>query len=310
MSDDSAEQRSDLLLPGMIEPTIIPVSSGDGSCFELLVVAPPRACQQLLYWVPAMGIPARHYLPLAEALAVRGIAVAVHEWRGIGSSNRRAGRGSNWGYRELLQDDFPAGMAALRERWPQAHCWLGGHSLGGQLATLYAGLHPGAFSGLLLVASGAPYWRRFRHPWLVGAAYLMAPLLANLLGYLPGRRIGFGGNEARGVIADWARTGRTGRYAADGMAQEFEQLLGALQVPLLALRLQDDWLGPPASLDWLLRKLGPAERTVEVITPEDLGGLPADHFGWMKTPASIAARIAAWIATQDTAFAVRADTFA
>jgi hypothetical protein len=49
---------------------------------------------------------------------------------------------------------------------------------------------------------------------------------------------------------------------------------------------------------------------VEVITPEDLGGLPADHFGWMKTPASIAARIAAWIATQDTAFAVRADTFA
>ena len=170
MSDDSAEQRSDLLLPGMIEPTIIPVSSGGGSRFELLVVAPPRACQQLLYWVPAMGIPARHYLPLAEALAVRGIAVAVHEWRGIGSSNRRAGRGSNWGYRELLQDDFPAGMAALRERWPQAHCWLGGHSLGGQLATLYASLHPGAFSGLLLVASGAPYWRRFRHAWLVGAA--------------------------------------------------------------------------------------------------------------------------------------------
>lgn len=309
MSDDFAEQRPEPPL-GMIETTIIPVSTGGGSRFELLVVAPTGACQQLLYWVPAMGIPARHYLPLAEALTARGIAVAVHEWRGIGSSNRRAGRTCDWGYRELLQDDLPAGMAALRERWSQARCWVGGHSLGGQLAALYASLHPGAFSGLLLVASGAPYWRCFRHAWLIGAAYLTAPLLAKLLGYLPGRRIGFGGNEARGVIADWARTGRTGCYAVDGMAQEFEQLLAALQLPLLALRLQEDWLGPPASLDWLLGKLGPAERTVEVITPQDLDGLPADHFGWMKTPASIAARIAAWIAKQDTAFAVHADTLA
>lgn len=311
MSDESADQRSDPPPPGVIETTIIPVSTGDGSRFELLVVAPPRACRQWLYWVPAMGIPARHYLPLAEALATRGIVVAVHEWRGIGSSNRRAGRACDWSYRELLQDDLPAGVAALRERWPQAHGgWMGGHSLGGQLAALYASLHPDAFSGLLLVASGAPYWRCFRHAWLVGAAYLMAPLLADLLGYLPGRRIGFGGNEARGVIADWARTGRTGRYAADGMAQEFEQLLAALQLPLLALRLQDDWLGPPASLDWLLGKLGPAERTVEVITPQDLGGLPADHFGWMKTPASIAAHIAAWIVAQDAAFTARASTLA
>lgn len=313
MPDHSAEQDSRPLSPpaiGMIETTIIPVSTGDGSRFELLVVAPTGSWQRWVYWVPAMGIPARHYLPLAEALAACGIAVALHEWRGIGSSNRRAGRACNWGYRELLQDDLSAGMAAWRERWPQARGWLGGHSLGGQLAALYASLHPAAVSGLLLVASGSPYWRRFRHAWLVGAAYLMAPLLAGLLGYLPGRRIGFGGNEARGVIADWARSGRTGRYAANGMAQDFERLLAALQLPSLALRLQDDWLGPQPSLDWLLGKLGPAERTLGVITPRDLGGLPADHFGWMKTPASVAARIAAWIATQDAAFADRTDALA
>ena len=37
-----------------------------------------------------------------------GVAVVMHEWRGIGSSDRRAGRRCNWGYRELLQDDLPA----------------------------------------------------------------------------------------------------------------------------------------------------------------------------------------------------------
>lgn len=281
-----------------VEPTVIPVSAADGARFELLAVVPSGSWRQLLYWVPAMGIPARHYLPLAEALAALDVAVVVHEWRGIGSSNRRAGRHGDWGYRELLCDDLPAGMAAVRERWPQAGCWLGGHSLGGQLSTLYASLHPTAFAGLLLVASGAPYWRRFRHGWLIGMAYALAPLLAGLVGHLPGRRIGFGGNEARGVIADWSRSGRTGRYAVDGMAQDFERQLAGLRLPLLALRLQDDWLGPPASLDWLLGKLGPAERTVDVITPREMGGLPADHFGWMKTPAPIAARIAHWIFAQ------------
>jgi predicted alpha/beta hydrolase len=305
MSDHSAEN----VIAAGIQPMVIPVAVADGSRFELLCVQPAGDWRRLLYWIPAMGISARHYLPLAEALAAHGVAVAVHEWRGIGSSDRRAGRACDWGYRELLQDDLPAGLAALRARWPQATCWLGGHSLGGQLGSLYASLHPAEFAGLVLVASGAPYWRRFRHGWLIGAAYVLAPWLAALLGYLPGRRIGFGGNEARGVIADWSRTGRTGRYAAVGMSQDFERQLASLQLSLLALRLRDDWLAPQASLDWLLGKLGQGERGMDVITPQELGG-PADHFGWMKMPVPVAVRIARWLAGQDAAAIARSGTVA
>ncbi len=291
--------------PVAAESLVIPVTAADGARCELLATLPAGRWQQLLYWMPAMGMPARHYLPLAQALAVAGVAVVLHEWRGIGSSDRRAGRDCNWGYRQLLQDDLPAGMAAVRQRWPQARCWLGGHSLGGQLGLLYASLHPHDFAGVVLVASGAPYWRWFRHGWLIGAAYALAPWLAALVGHLPGRRIGFGGNEARGVIADWARSGRSGRYAVAGMTQDFERLLAALQLPVLALRLQQDWLGPPASLAWLLGKLGPAARRVETILRDDLDGTPADHFGWMKAPAPVASRIAGWLAAWDAAFAAR-----
>lgn len=273
----------------------LPVAAADGARVELLLLAPPGAPRQVLYWLPAMGVPARHYLPLAEALAVCGVAVALHEWRGIGSSDRRAGRQCDWAYRDLLDSDLPAGLAAVRRHWPQAGVWLGGHSLGGQLACLYASLQPGACEGIALVASGAPYWRQFRHGGLIRLAYELAPRLAALLGYLPGRRIGFGGNEARGVIADWARSGRTGRYAAAGMAVDLEQALATQTRPLLALRLRDDWLGPQASLEWLLGKMPRAPRQLAVIEPKDLGDQPADHFGWMKSPAGIAHRIAQWI---------------
>lgn len=289
-------------------PLVIPVATADEARFELLCCLPAGDWTRLLYWVPAMGMPARHYLPLAQALAARGVATVLHEWRGIGSSDRRANRRCSWSYRELLEYDLAAGMQAVCERWPQARCMAGGHSLGGQLGALFASLHPQSFDGLVLVASGSPYWRRFRHGSLISLAYRTAPLLARGLGYLPGRRLGFAGNEAHGVIADWARSGLSGRYAAQGMAVDLESRLGALAIPVLALRLRDDWMVPPASLDWLLRKLGPVTQTVQVITPMDMEGTPADHFAWMKSPVTVAEHIAEWPAGKNAAFAPRADT--
>jgi predicted alpha/beta hydrolase len=278
---------------------VAPVQARDGARSELIIVQPDRRPRRVLYWLPAMGVPAKHYLPLAEAFAARGMAVALHEWRGIGSSDRRAARDCDWGYRQLLEDDLSAGIEQLRERWPEAEkLWLGGHSLGGQLSCLYASLHPDQFAGIVLVASGAPYWRRFSAGVALRLAYALVSPLASLIGYLPGRRLGFGGNEARGVIADWSRSGRTGRYAVDGMSVDFTRQLAALALPVRALRLQDDWLAPEGSLEWLLDSMPRALAQARVITSDQLAGQRADHFAWMKVPDTLAAQLATWMEEQ------------
>jgi predicted alpha/beta hydrolase len=274
---------------------VVPVIARDGAHSELIIVQPSGYPRRVLYWLPAMGVPAKHYLPLAEAFAAHGVAVVLHEWRGIGSSDRRAGRSCDWGYRELLEADMPIGIEEARTRWPQAELWLGGHSLGGQLSCLYASLHPDQVRGIALIASGAPYWRRFPFGALIVASYALASPLASLVGYLPGRRIGFGGNEARGVIADWSRSGRTGHYSANGMALDFASRLSALTLPVLALRLHDDWLVPAGSLEWLLDRMPKATRQIAVMTSEQLAGQRADHFTWMKLPDPLAAQLAAWM---------------
>lgn len=117
------------------------LTTADGHRFELLRHVPADPVATLL-WLPALGVAARHYQGFAEALAARGIAVFVHEWRGNGSSSLRAGHAQDWGYRELLQYDLPAATAAVRTAFPDLPLHLGGHSLGGQLACCHAGLHP------------------------------------------------------------------------------------------------------------------------------------------------------------------------
>lgn len=274
---------------------LVPVESADGARCELMLVVPAEAPGAVVHWLPAMGVPARHYLPLADGLARHGIAMAIHEWRGIGSSDRRASRGMNWGYRELLALDLPASAAAVRTRWPALPVTIGGHSLGGQLGSVYASMHPAQVDGLLLVASGAPFWQAFPRGWLIRLAYGIAPHLADLWGYLPGRRLGFAGNEARGVIDDWARSGRTGRYAAEGLDDDLEAAMAKLRVPAMALRLRDDWLVPRASLDWLLGKLPQIEVQRDELGRDALAGRPADHFSWMKAPDAVVDRVAAWM---------------
>jgi predicted alpha/beta hydrolase len=277
--------------------TVVRVLGRDGATADLHLVRPAGATRDVLLWLPALGVAARNYLPLAQALAGHDITVALHEWRGIGSSDRRAARHVDWAYRELLGNDIPASLAAVRKALPQARLWLGGHSLGGQLATLFAALHPDEAAGLLLVASGSPYWRTFHWPWAIAAFAAAAPWLASVVGHFPGRRLAFGGNEARGVIADWSRSGLRGRYAAAGMHEDFEALLARLRLPIRALRLCDDWLGPKASVDWLLGKMPQAPREVMAISAVDQGGVPADHFAWMKAPRTVAARLAGAVAT-------------
>ena len=124
-------------------------------------------------------------------------------------------RRQDWGYAELLGRDLPASEAAIAERFPDAERIVGGHSLGGQLACCRLALAPRSAQRLWLVASGAPYWRAFptRTRYWLPLAYRFLPWLADRRGVLPGRRIGFAGEEARGVIRDWARSALSGRYA-------------------------------------------------------------------------------------------------
>ena len=156
------------------------------------------ASAPVLLCLPAMGVPARYYQPLVQALAqASGGPAYAAELRGQGDSRERAERGADFGYREIVEDDLPRWLDHVAQQHPQRRIVLVGHSLGGQLAVLACAMLAERLAGLVLMAAGTAHHRAWPAPHRLRARLTVGAIagVARLLPWYPGHRLGFGGNQ-------------------------------------------------------------------------------------------------------------------
>ncbi|MCC2656304.1 MAG: alpha/beta fold hydrolase [Panacagrimonas sp.] len=283
----------------MRTPQPLDVVTEDGHRFggTLHRAADPDA--PLLMFMPAMGTRARYYNGFGAALAQAGVSFACFDWRGIDTSSQRASRTLDFGYRHLVEHDFPAALQVLHARLPSTagRTFIGGHSLGGQLAALFTARAPESVKGVVLIASGNVHFRGWRGTGSLRILALTqsASLISRVVGHFPGKQLRFGGQEARGVIRDWASTARNGRYRLAGSNFDYEAGMARLQKPVLAVGFTADTLAPAGSTDRLLAKLAHCSRTHLRWKAVDTGGVALDHFSWAKRPELVVPTVASWI---------------
>ncbi|SUB10059.1 Predicted hydrolase of the alpha/beta-hydrolase fold [Nocardia brasiliensis] len=285
-------------VPGM---ETVPIQMPDGSTVPVRLLpasgahrhpVTPDAPRPVLVVVPGLGVPGEYYDGFALGLSRRGFDVAIGELRGNGASTPKPSAASTYGYHELVSVDFPAIFQVVRDRFPASTPYLLGHSMGGQLAVLYAARIRGRLGGLILIASGTPYHRGYRGlsgpGMLVGTAAVS--LTANLAGFWPGDRISMGfGRQSKVLISDWARLARTGRFVPVGADIDYEERIARLKLPVLSITMTGDELTPPGSAEHLLAKLPKAEVTTWR-APEPLG-----HNGWIRDYTGTVDQIEKWL---------------
>lgn len=246
--------------------------------------------------MPALGMGARFYQPLALAMQDKGFNVALLEQRGHGDSPWRASRRCDWGFRETLINEIPAALEWLTATAPHQPVYLMGHSLGGHYAAMAAGLYPKQVNGVILAACGSPWVGGFNGDTARKLKWLcrLIPPACALLGYYPGKQLGFGDREARTLMTDWVAVAKTNRYQASGLSQDLDSGIAAYTGPVLCLRMQDDVFAPRGAVHAVSDKFIQAEVEHRVFNAQVLGD-KADHFRWARTPATVAETIQGWL---------------
>ena len=229
---------------------------------------------------PATGVLARFYHRYARFLAENGLAAITYDYRGIGQSRPPRLRGfavrwADWGAR-----DFEAVVRYARHRDPNHLLGVVGHSIGGVLIG-YAASAP-RIDRVLTVGAQYAYWpdyaasSRFR---LLMRWHLVMPALTTLVGFFPGRRLGWLEDLPAGVALDWsfrrARLEQTHPPAErDGVLARF----AAVRAPIMAVSMTDDDYATVPALRRALGYFSGAERRIAMLAPADLEAPGVGHF--------------------------------
>jgi predicted alpha/beta hydrolase len=282
------------------EPVTVRIDDGT-SCNITFFGSQGDSAQSVILCAPALGVAAHSYRTVAEKLVRTGCVVVTADLRGIGESSVRASRETDFGYHETIAFDWPAIIATVRCRHPHGPLYLLGHSLGGQLGALFASVHPGELDGLILVASCSVYYSGWGFPVGLGvlAGTQLAALTAQLLGYFPGRQLGFGGAEARRLMRDWARNARSGRYTVENSPHDFEDMMARATLPVLSISIEGDTFAPERACKNLVNKLKAASVTTRRVAVTGESGR-AHHFNWLRSPGVIVGEIDDWLSTLDS----------
>lgn len=246
--------------------------------------------------LPAMGTRASFYQPFADALATAGCTAVTADLRGQGESDRRAARGDRFGYPDIVERDLPAIEAALRARYPTRQLIVCAHSLGGQLATLAVGRGLMSPDALVLIAAGTAHWRHWP-PEQRTKAFLATRsigLAARALAWYPGRRLGFGGDQPRSLMADWRYNASTGGYRSMEGRRSLEPTGKSRSVPVLSLEILGDLIAPPGAAAALCSRFAAETVRRRKLAPTAGTDRWQRHFAWVRQPVAITETMLGW----------------
>ena len=264
-------------------PQAFTLSARDGYPLAAMHWSPSTTARAQLLVLGATGVPQGFYRAFAEHAAAQGCEVLTFDYRGIGGSRPATLRGFPATYDDWARLDTSAALDAARE--PDKPLWVMGHSFGGHAMGLMQ--DGGRASAMYTFGSGAGWagWMppaERRRVWLLWN--LIGPPVVGLLGYLPMKRLGLGGEDLpAGVYRQWRHWCSFPRYFfddpsanANGRLNGFDQA----RYPLAAANALDDLWALPASRDALFR--GYTATTFEGIDIDPWEHGPIGHMGYFR----------------------------
>ena len=265
--------------------------------FDVSLFESSKISQYTMICIPAMGVRASYYKEFANQLCSSGFNVILMELRGHGNSSIIPSHTIDFGYVELLED-LDNIVDYIGQRFSSTKIVIIGHSLGGQIGSLYVSANPVKIDRIILITSCSVFYKGWSNLlslkiYLAGKLF---PTLSLLLGYFPGTRIGFGGRESKTIIKDWSNTVLNGTYILENSSVDYEFKLSKLNKKILSLSIEKDYLASKRAIMNLLNKFSKESMIKQIhLTGKDVGIENLNHFNWTKKPLYVVNLINEWL---------------
>jgi len=233
---------------------------------------------------PATAVPERLYFAFAEYVTQRGLIAVTYSYRGIDGSRPPMLRGFRARMRDWADLDVEGVTRWAHERYPSLPLYAVGHSFGGHAIglcessnLLRAAVQVASHAGSMRVVSDRR--ERARVTFLM---HWVAPPLARVAGFMPGRRLGLGEDLPAGVLLEWSRWTRLPNYFFDDETLDAEARFARVQMPILSLGFDDDLWATPMGIDILVSRLRNA-----AVTRREIPAIRSDsgsigHMGYFR----------------------------
>ncbi len=268
----------------MIEPVQISVSLSDQTKLGITIFSTKNNDTPTLIISPAFGVKATYYKHFAKALSEKGITVVTADLRGHGLSSVRPDKENNYGFLEMI-NDLKAVVDNLKQANPKTKVYILGHSMGGQIGSLAVAKYPNHFAGLAMIGAPNVYykgWSRFHYYRRKLLVYVLLPLFGKLIALFPKLKIG-GYYTTQKQAAEWGYTGKTGNYKVIGDDFDYEEAMGNVPIPVLAIDIEDDLMAPKVAIKNLYQKFSSTSSLSTLTLTKAATDAKLSHINWPRT---------------------------
>ena len=234
--------------------------------------------------LPAMGAPTRLYKQLYEGILQAGFGIAIMNLRGEGLLNKKQLiSDGNFGYIELLKDIDDV-ITLITHKFPDKRIVTLGHSLGGQLGCLYSCHKNDSVLASVVIAAGNVGYHSWTGMDRVKTFFVTQffGIISRLMGWFPGKKLGFGGNQPQNIMIDWSRNARTGLYNLINQQINYETVRKDVKSHFLGIVIANDFFAPYASTKSLLDKFPLSNKDIISLKAECFKKITPNHFSWLK----------------------------
>lgn len=242
----------------------------------------------------ATAVLCRYYSRFAHYLHDSGFNVLTYDYRGIGLSRQGSISGLRAGWLQWGELDFEAMLQFAEKSFPQSALYVVGHSVGGVLIGLAPSSH--RIAKALTVGAQHAYWPDYLRSHRLGMHlrwHLFMPLLTRVLGYFPGKRLGWLEDVPTGVVRDWVcpheqfvdtyRYGKGSVRLTEPELEALRQRFANVGAPIMALSFTDDPYGTVPAIERLLDNFSGSRRAHLRIDPAEIGVDKIGHFAYFHT---------------------------